>query len=60
MLGYTFLNHTSISIDKTQEKYYCSNLNILGPSPPCHLMFQQSSLTIRFPIVDLQWVLVDQ
>ena len=33
-LGYTFLNHASHLIDKTQEKYHFGSPNSLGPPPP--------------------------
>ena len=33
-MGYTFLSNINFSIDKTQEKYYFSNLNNLGLPVP--------------------------
>ena len=31
MLGYVFLHYTKLSFKKTEERYYFSHPNILGP-----------------------------
>ena len=33
-MGYTFLSNIKFLIDKSQKKYYFSNLNSLGPPTP--------------------------
>ena len=51
MMRYTFLSTINFSVDETQEKHHFSNRNRLGPPPPSHPTFQQSSPTINFPAV---------
>ena len=55
-MGYTFLSNINFSIDKTQEKYYFSDLNSLGPPAPSiphsNKVAQQSVFSV---VVDPQW-----